>query len=337
VDEFVNTSCPACGGEAKRETDTIAQWLCSCWYFLRFTSPGRDDVPFDRDLVDYWMPVDQYIGGVEHAVLHLLYSRFIVKVLHEQGHVGFREPFSALFTQGMICKNSYVCNRCGHIVTDDPSVTEPCRCEVGVDLTTRLQNQVETTARLEKMSKSKGNVVPFDDVIEQYGADTLRMYTLAIGPPERDAECQEGGIVGYYRFLNRLWDRVVQHEADYRRVRRVQISLEELEDEARRIFRRTHATIKRVTRDIEDRWHFNTATAAVMASRRRSNSAASRCSGSPWRALRCSCRRSCRTSAKSYGRAWATSRAYCNRAGLNGTRERRRRSRWKCRCRSMVR
>jgi leucyl-tRNA synthetase len=264
VDEFVNTSCPACGGEAKRETDTIAQWLCSCWYFLRFTSPGRDDVPFDRDLVDYWMPVDQYIGGVEHAVLHLLYSRFIVKVLHEQGHVGFREPFSALFTQGMICKNSYVCNRCGHIVTDDPSVTEPCRCEVGVDLTTRLQNQVETTARLEKMSKSKGNVVPFDDVIEQYGADTLRMYTLAIGPPERDAEWQEGGIVGYYRFLNRLWDRVVQHEADYRRVRRVQISLEELEDEARRIFRRTHATIKRVTRDIEDRWHFNTATAAVM-------------------------------------------------------------------------
>ena len=264
VPEFVNTTCPECGGAAKRETDTIAQWLCSCWYFLRYTSPGRDDVPFDRKLVDYWMPVDQYIGGVEHAVLHLLYSRFIVKVLYDRGYVGCREPFAALFTQGMICKNSYVCNRCGHIVTDDAAVTEPCRCELGLDLKTRLADGAEVTARVEKMSKSKGNVVGFDEVLRQYGADTLRMYTLAIGPPEKDAEWQEGGIVGYYRFLNRLWDKAMRHGEDYGRIERRPVETGGLDEEARRIHQLTHATIKRVTRDIDEDWHFNTAIAAVM-------------------------------------------------------------------------
>jgi len=264
VEQFVNTTCPRCGGKAKRETDTIAQWLCSCWYFLRYASPRRDDVPFDRELVRYWLPVDQYIGGVEHAVLHLLYSRFIVKVLHDGGYLDFREPFKALFTQGMICKNSNVCDRCGRIVTDDPAVSEPCRCDVGTDLKSRLEGRIELTSRLEKMSKSKGNVVPFDEVIERYGADTLRMYTLAIGPPEKDAEWQEGGVVGYYRFLNRLWDRVLAHEEDYAAVPRRAVRLEELGGQDRRIFRLTHATIKKVTEDIEQRWHFNTAIAAVM-------------------------------------------------------------------------
>ncbi len=264
VKEFVNTTCPRCGTQAERETDTIAQWLCSCWYFLRYASPRRDDVPFDRKLVDYWLPVDQYIGGVEHAVLHLLYSRFVVKVLHEGGHVGFSEPFGALFTQGMICKNSYICDRCHHIVTDDPTVREPCRCDVGAGLKGRLEKRIEFAPRLEKMSKSKGNVVSFDEVIEQYGADTLRMYTLAIGPPEKDAEWQEGGIVGYHRFLNRLWDKVLAHQEDYVRVQRRPIRPEDLEGRDRRIFRLTHATIRKVTQDIEERWHFNTAIAAVM-------------------------------------------------------------------------
>jgi leucyl-tRNA synthetase len=264
VEEFVNTTCPRCGGAAKRETDTIAQWLCSCWYFLRFTSPHRDDVPFDRELVDYWLPVDQYIGGVEHAVLHLLYSRFIVKVLNDAGYVGFREPFKALFTQGMILKNSYICDRCYRFVTDDPSVSEPCRCKFDVGVHTRIREGIEVTPRLEKMSKSKGNVVSFDEVIEQYGADTLRMYTLAIGPPEKDAEWQEGGIVGYHRFLNRFWNRVVRYEKDYERVSRSELDLEEMSEDEAQIFRLTHATIKKVTRDVEESWHFNTAIAAVM-------------------------------------------------------------------------
>lgn len=264
VEEFVNTTCPRCGGAAERETDTIAQWLCSCWYFLRFASPHRDDVPFERGLVDYWLPVDQYIGGVEHAVLHLLYSRFIVKVLNDAGYVGFREPFKALFTQGMILKNSYICDRCYRFVTDDPSVGEPCRCKFDVGVHTRIREGIEVTPRLEKMSKSRGNVVSFDEVIEQYGADTLRMYTLAIGPPEKDAEWQEGGIVGYHRFLNRFWDRVLRYEKDYERVSRGELDLEEMSEDEAQVFRLTHATIKKVTRDIEESWHFNTAIAAVM-------------------------------------------------------------------------
>jgi len=264
VDEFVHATCPKCGGKAERETDTIAQWLCSCWYFLRYASAHRDEEPFDRALVDYWLPVDQYIGGVEHAVLHLLYSRFVVKVLHDQGRVGFREPFSALFTQGMICKNSYVCDRCSHIVTDDPAVLEPCQCDLGMSIQERVEKGVELTPRLEKMGKSKGNVVAFDEVLAFFGADTLRMYTLAIGPPEKDAEWQEGGIVGYHRFLNRLWDRVVAHQEDYARVPRSEFGVADLAAAERAVLRRTHATIKKVTEDIEESWHFNTAIAAVM-------------------------------------------------------------------------
>ncbi|MFW6457561.1 MAG: leucine--tRNA ligase, partial [Planctomycetota bacterium] len=264
VEDFVNTTCPECGSSAERETDTIAQWLCSCWYFLRFASPHRDDVPFDREKVDYWLPVDQYIGGVEHAVLHLLYSRFVVKVLEDQGHIGFREPFKSLFTQGMILKNSFICDRCFRIVTEDPSVNEPCRCDFDESVEERQAEEIECTPRLEKMSKSRGNVVSFDDVIEQYGADTLRMYTLAIGPPEKDAEWQEGGIVGYWRFLNRLWDAVLARQADYDVVPRHEIRVDELEGENRRIYKLTHATIKKVTEDIEDSWHFNTAIASVM-------------------------------------------------------------------------
>ena len=264
VDEFVNTTCPECGQEARRETDTIAQWLCSCWYFLRFASPHRDDVPFDRELVDYWLPVDQYIGGVEHAVLHLLYSRFIVKVLEDAGHIGFREPFKSLFTQGMILKNSYICDRCFRIVSNDDSVTEPCRCDFDESVSERQDNEIECTPRLEKMSKSRGNVVSFDEVIKQYGADTLRMYTLAIGPPEKDAEWQEGGIVGYWRFLNRLWDAILEREEAFDRVPRMGLDPDQLDDEERRIYKLTHATIKKVTADIEESWHFNTAIAAVM-------------------------------------------------------------------------
>jgi leucyl-tRNA synthetase len=264
VDEFVQTTCPACGHEAERETDTIAQWLCSCWYFLRYISPKADDKPYDRALVDQWLPVDLYIGGVEHAVLHLLYSRFIVKVLHDAGLVSFREPFTALFTQGMICKQSHICTRCNRIVSDDRNVREPCRCDLGMDLETRLAREVEVVSSLEKMSKSKGNGVTFDEVIEGYGADTLRLYTLAIGPPEKDAEWQDSGIVGYWRFLNRLWDMIVTRQADFARVPREPADEAALSGQWKETYRLTHATIRKVTGDIEGSWHFNTAIAFVI-------------------------------------------------------------------------
>ncbi|NLW50129.1 MAG: leucine--tRNA ligase [Candidatus Brocadiaceae bacterium] len=265
VEDFVKTTCPACGREARRETDTIAQWLCSCWYFLRFVSPHDETRPFDRDLADSWLPVDLYIGGVEHAVLHLLYSRFIVKVLQDAGHLGFAEPFRALFTQGMICKQSHVCRRCLRVVTDDPNVREPCRCDLGMSLERRLREGVEVLSSAEKMSKSKGNVVTPDHVIRQYGADTLRLYTLAIGPPEKDAEWQDSGIVGYHRFLNRLWDSIVGHRTGFEAIPRQLPDAGGLAPESRRVYRQVHATIKRVTEDIEQRWHFNTAIASVIA------------------------------------------------------------------------
>ncbi len=265
VEEFVKTTCPECGADAERETDTIAQWLCSCWYFLRYITPGDAEKPYDRGDVDKWLPVDLYIGGVEHAVLHLLYTRFVVKVLADAGDVDFAEPFTALFTQGMICKQSYICTRCSKIVSDDKDVREPCTCYVGAGLRERIEQGIEVTATLEKMSKSKGNGVPVEDAIPTYGADTVRLYTLAIGPPERDAEWQDSGIVGYSRFLNRLWDLIVAHEAGFKAVPTSPPDVAALSGDWERVFRLVHATIKHVTDDIEGRWHFNTAIASVIS------------------------------------------------------------------------
>ncbi len=166
---WVNTTCPKCGGPAKRETNTMPQWAGSSWYFLRYPNPHLKNEPFDKKDMDYWLPVDQYVGGVEHAVLHLLYARFYTKVLHDQGYLPFDEPFTHLFNQGMVTKYS---DLSGHV---------------------------------EKMSKSKGNVVNPDDIVEQFGSDALRMYILFMGPPELDCEWQDSGLEGIKRFLNRLW------------------------------------------------------------------------------------------------------------------------------------
>jgi len=234
--DWVKTTCPKCGAPARRETDTLAQWLCSCWYFLRFASPVPRDRPdlntqaFRRADIDHWMPVDQYIGGVEHAVLHLLYSRFIVKVLHDAGHVGgnCREPFDALFTQGMICKVS------------------------------------SKTGKLEKMSKSKGNVVAPDELIAQYGADTQRLYTLFIGPPQKDAEWNDSAVAGAYRFLKRVWSQVDERLDEMKTVVAYVGDGADLSPEAKALWRKTYQTIRKVTGDIEQSWQFNTAIAAVM-------------------------------------------------------------------------
>ncbi|MBE3070331.1 MAG: class I tRNA ligase family protein, partial [Planctomycetes bacterium] len=234
VASWVNVKCPVCGQPAKRETDTLAQWLCSCWYFLRYTltdaerAAGGNARPFDRAKVDYWMPVDQYIGGVEHAVLHLLYTRFVCKVLHDAGQVGFNEPFKALFTQGMICKQSSI------------------------------------TGKLEKMSKSKGNVVSPDAIIDEYGADTQRLYTLFVGPPQKDAEWQDDAVVGARRFLDRAWRQVSESLEVIAGAAAYAGDGSDLDAAARKLWRKTHQTIRKVTENIDHSWQFNTAIASIM-------------------------------------------------------------------------
>lgn len=216
--DFVNTKCPKCGGPATRETDTMDTFVDSSWYYLRYITPKTDDKPFDSAIVNKWLPVDQYIGGVEHAILHLLYSRFITKFLHDIGAVGFDEPFKNLFTQGMITKNGI------------------------------------------KMSKSKGNTVSPDDLIDEYGADTVRLYTLFIGPPEKDAEWSDRGVEGAYRFLGRVW-RLVEKARSSKGATPPGESLSK--DEAA-LKRKIHHTIKKVTDDLEGGFHFNTAISAIM-------------------------------------------------------------------------
>lgn len=170
IAEWVNTTCPQCGGPAKRETNTMPQWAGSCWYFLRYPDAHREDVPFSEESMRYWLPVDLYVGGIEHAILHLLYARFYVKVLHDLGFLPFDEPFTQLFNQGMVNKYS------------------------------------EKTGLVEKMSKSKGNVVNPDEMVKLYGSDVLRLYILFMGPPELDVEWQDTGLEGCKRFLSRFWN-----------------------------------------------------------------------------------------------------------------------------------
>ena len=210
---FVSTTCPKCGKPARRETDTIDTFVDSSWYFLRYTSPKDDREPFDKTRADFWMPVDQYIGGIEHAILHLLYSRFFMKALFDAKMVSVDEPFAALFSQGMIQRNGAV------------------------------------------MSKSKGNGVVPDDIVERYGADTGRVYEMFLGPPDQDAEWNDRGVDGVARFLHRVW-RLVVGEEDEVVAGISPVSMEDLS-------RKRHETIEKVTRDVEA-FHFNTAMSALM-------------------------------------------------------------------------
>jgi leucyl-tRNA synthetase len=213
VESFVKTSCPNCGKPARRETDTMDTFFESSWYFLRYCSPKFDQGPFDKKAVGYWMKdggVDQYIGGIEHAVLHLLYSRFFTKILVDVGFLdtGIREPFKNLLTQGMVIKDG------------------------------------------SKMSKSKGNVVDPNYLIERYGADTARLFSLFAAPPEKDLDWNDQGVEGAYRFLKRVWTLVQET---------VSSPGPDGEDE----IRWRNKTIKKVTEDL-DRFQFNTAIAALM-------------------------------------------------------------------------
>ena len=218
--EFVNTACPGCGGPATRETDTMDTFVDSSWYFLRYTDPHNDREPFDQAIVNYWMPVDQYIGGVEHAILHLMYARFFTKVLYDMDLVAFEEPFNNLFTQGMICYQGA------------------------------------------KMSKSKGNVVNPDDHVDKYGADTLRLYILFMGPPELDVEWQDQGIEGTFRFLGRVW-RLINEIIEKAPAEKA-AGFEGLDGDIIKLVRKANQTIVKVSADVSERFRFNTAISAIM-------------------------------------------------------------------------
>ena len=221
VPEFVNTTCPTCGGPARRETDTMDTFVDSSWYFLRFCDPRNAELPFDPQHAAYWMPVDFYSGGVEHAILHLLYSRFFTRVLRDVGLVTFDEPFKRLLTQGMVLKNGAV------------------------------------------MSKSKGNVVDPDDMLAKYGADALRLYVMFVAPPEKEVEWSDAGLEGSFRFLLRVW-RLVDHWAETIGGEGMPACGDDCTDAERALRRKTHDTIRRVTMDIEERMHLNTAVSSLM-------------------------------------------------------------------------
>ena len=220
-ESFLHCTCPKCGGPATRETDTMDTFLCSSWYFLRYTDPKNDKLPFAKEINNYWGPVDQYIGGIEHAILHLLYARFFLKVLRDAGLVDYDEPFANLLTQGMVIKDGA------------------------------------------KMSKSLGNVVSPEEILNKYGADTARLFILFAAPPERELEWSDQGVEGSFRFLNRVW-RIVynflpQIEA---KVEGYDVAaLTEADKDLRRVL---HSSIKKVTTDLTTRFSFNTAISTLM-------------------------------------------------------------------------
>ena len=213
---FVETTCPCCGGKARRETDTMDTFVCSSWYYLRYSDAKNDKMPFAKDKVNKWLPVDQYVGGIEHAILHLLYSRFFTKALRDLGLLDFDEPFNNLLTQGMVLKDG------------------------------------------SKMSKSKGNTVDPDEIFENYGADTARLFILSDSPPARDFDWSDAGVEGCYKFLNRVW-RLISTNADNIKLSRAELvsgSLKKKENDE--LLRRVHMAIKGISNDIANDFQFNT-------------------------------------------------------------------------------
>ncbi|HEV7239808.1 MAG TPA: leucine--tRNA ligase [Thermoanaerobaculia bacterium] len=246
-DAFVNVACPQCNAPAKRETDTMDTFVDSSWYFLRFITPRDDQKIFDPVLVNRWLPVDQYIGGIEHAILHLLYARFITRTLHDMGLLTFEEPFTRLFNQGVITKEGFK-NAHGSWVAPAEVQWRDGKPYRGDD---------PLTAEITKMSKSRLNVVPPDELIARYGADTERVYTLFIAPPEKEAAWSDDGVVGAFRFLGRVWNMGVALSETA-----ANLTIDKQAPTAN-VTRKMHQTIDAVTSRIE-RFEFNTAISALM-------------------------------------------------------------------------
>ncbi|MBI3811667.1 MAG: leucine--tRNA ligase [Nitrospirae bacterium] len=249
---FLNVKCPKCGGPARRETDTMDTFVDSSWYFFRYLSPKMDTAPFDTKSADYWMPVDQYIGGIEHAVLHLLYARFFTKVVRDLGLTKADEPFTNLLTQGMVCMETYRCEEHGWLFPGDliGSEKEGWHCP--------HCNRPAVRGRVEKMSKSKKNIVDPEQLIATYGADTARLFSLFAAPPEKDLEWNDAGVEGASRFLNRVWRLVTSHAGPG------PVSGTDGTERTAALRRVTHQTIKKVTEDLDRNFQFNTAVAALM-------------------------------------------------------------------------
>lgn len=210
---FAKTTCPICGGKARREMDTMDTFVCSSWYYLRYSDPKNTELPFSKELVDHWLPVDQYVGGIEHAILHLLYSRFFTKALKDLGLLSFDEPFKNLLTQGMVLKDG------------------------------------------SKMSKSKGNTVDPDEIFENYGADTARLFILSDSPPARDFDWSDAGVEGCYKFLNRVWRLVSDNQNDLTKDYKLTFPLKRENDD---LVRTVHIAMKGITNDIANDFQFNT-------------------------------------------------------------------------------
>jgi len=253
--EFVETTCPRCGGPARRETDTFDTFVESSWYFARFTCPEASQ-PLNPEDVDYWLPVDQYIGGIEHAILHLLYARFFTKALRDLGYLRLDEPFKNLLTQGMVIKETYKCPRHGWIYPEEVSQEGTCLKE-------NCGERV-IVGKPEKMSKSKCNVVDPDTMIRRYGADTVRLFIAFAAPPDKDLEWSDHGIEGAFRFLKRVHHLVSEYAEALKGLTYHEEELKGLSGEALRLRRRLHQMVKKVHQDFEERMHFNTGIAAIM-------------------------------------------------------------------------
>lgn len=251
--QFVNTKCPKCGGPAKRETDTMDTFVDSSWYFLRYLSPRNESAAFDAEQLRQWMPVDMYVGGIEHATMHLIYARFFTMALHDMGLLDFDEPFERLFCQGMVCKAAYRCPR--HLWLPESDVdasTMTCRkCGKPVH------------SEMAKMSKTKLNVVGPDEVVERYGADTMHTYILFMGPPDQDMAYSEQGLIGVYRFLRRFYETVAAAELPLPPGEGwgEGLSITPQDRELRKLL---HLNMRRSTEAFEGSFHFNTVIAGCM-------------------------------------------------------------------------
>ena len=300
VEEFVNTTCPNCGGHAHRETDTMDTFFDSSWYFLRYCDPKNEDLPFEKEKADYWMPVDLYIGGIEHAVLHLLYSRFFTKFLENIGMVDVVEPFEKLLTQGMVLKKWIKIEQLLEILGLDENSTvnelvaklgeEKDLGEIGnlsikefleqnhltvndnakllfekLGLNLRTLKEFEDKyGKADKMSKSKHNTVDPDEMIEKYGADTVRLYILFAAPPQNNFDWIDSGVEGANRFLRRVWNLIMSNLDTVKNVSYSKGDFKNLDEESKKIRRKLHQTIKKVNEDIVREYQFNTAIASIM-------------------------------------------------------------------------